>query len=166
MPTGDHHCTAGMLVCTSVGPTPEVCDGLDNNCNGSVDENLPGAGEECRPPGVPDGPLMGECRPGQRVCVGQAGWECQGGIGPSAEICDGKDNDCDGIVDNGAPCTAGAACMSGECQPACKLEETQRCPADRLCREGYCVRKACADNPCSPARSATPRGCVPSPAPG
>jgi hypothetical protein len=146
---GTTMCIGGALVCTSVGPTDEVCDGLDNNCNGSIDENLPGAGEECRPPTVPDGPLQGECRPGQRVCVGQRGWECQGGMGPLPEICDGKDNDCDGIIDNGAPCAAGATCMTGECLPACKLEETQRCPPDRLCRDGYCVRKACADNPCA-----------------
>jgi hypothetical protein len=146
---GSTMCINGMLVCSAVGPTPEVCDGLDNNCNGSVDENLPGTGEECRPDGVPAGPLMGECRPGRRVCVGTGGWQCQGGVGPQPEICDGKDNNCDGIVDTGASCSAGASCMSGECLPPCKSEETQRCPADRLCRDGYCVRKACADKPCA-----------------
>ena len=77
------------------------------------------------------------------------GWACQGGVGPQPEICDGKDNDCDGIIDTGSTCPAGATCQMGECLPACKNEETQRCPADRLCRQGYCVRKACADKPCA-----------------
>ncbi len=155
---GTTRCVEGTLVCTPVGPSDEVCDGLDNNCNGSVDENLPGTGEECRPLGVPAGPLLGECRPGQRICAGARGWECRGGIGPQPEICDGKDNDCDGVVDTGAECAAGATCMTGECLPACKLEETQRCPADRLCREGYCVRKACADNPCQTGQTCNAEG--------
>ena len=68
--------------CSSVGPTEEVCDGLDNNCNGSVDENLPMTGMECRPPGLPPGPILGECRPGRLICTGPAGWVCQGGVGP------------------------------------------------------------------------------------
>ena len=99
---GTTMCQGGKLTCSSVGPTEEVCDGLDNNCNGSVDENLPMTGMECRPPGLPPGPILGECKPGRPICTGAGGWVCQGGVGPAPEVCDGKDNNCDGIVDTGA----------------------------------------------------------------
>ena len=35
----------------------------------------------------------------------------------ATESCDGKDNDCDGVVDNGATCEAGSVCACGSCQP-------------------------------------------------
>ncbi len=38
--TGVQQCTNGQLIdtCTSYTPTTEVCDGLDNNCDGQIDE--------------------------------------------------------------------------------------------------------------------------------
>jgi hypothetical protein len=140
-------CINGRLVCNDVGPMMEICDGKDNDCDGSVDNNLPGTGQPCRPPGVPEGPLLGECRPGVAACV-QGKWECRGAVGPTMEICDGKDNDCDGMIDNMAQCPETFACIEGECVPRCRNEEVARCPADRVCREGYCIRKACAKMPC------------------
>jgi len=48
----------------------------------------------------PCGSSIGECEPGVRLCVNND-WsnECQNLIGPLDEICDGKDNNCNGIVD-------------------------------------------------------------------
>ena len=36
----------------------------------------------------------------------------------SSETCDGRDNDCDGAVDDGAPCAAGQRCTDGACAAA------------------------------------------------
>jgi hypothetical protein len=40
---------------------------------------------------------------------------CVGEVLPSAEVCDGFDNDCDGAVDDNAPCGDGRTCVSGVC---------------------------------------------------
>lgn len=75
----------------------EVCDGLDNNCDGLVDVNVPGMGEQC------DTGQLGVCSVGRWVCE-QGQESCVPNIQPNTqqEICDGLDNDCDGIVDEGA----------------------------------------------------------------
>lgn len=75
--------------------TDELCDGVDNDGDDAVDEAWPELGEPC-------GESEGECEPGEYVCAGDGmGVVCKGGVGPSVEVCDGKDNDCDGIHDNG-----------------------------------------------------------------
>lgn len=116
-------CAAGKYDCAAdaclgfLGPTEEVCNGLDDDCDCAVDNayfNVPS--------GSPDNPcLTGACgvcrdadyvcRDGQMVCTGQ----------PLDEVCNGVDDDCDCEVDEipveftytGPPATAGV----GECRP-------------------------------------------------
>jgi uncharacterized protein (TIGR03382 family) len=93
---------AGWVCQFRDSPATEVCDGVDNDCNGTVDDNVLGGGEAC-------GSSVGECRPGVAFCDGGV-LRCAGGILPQTEICDGLDNNCDGEIDNGVA-EVGAACQ-------------------------------------------------------
>ncbi len=75
----------------------ELCDGVDNDGDTEVDEDWPQLGAPCG-----EGAGLGECELGSWRCANDgAGVVCEGAIGPVAEVCDGKDNDCDGTPDNG-----------------------------------------------------------------
>jgi hypothetical protein len=110
---GVRSCAAdgGGVVCNAVAgqPTSELCDGVDNDCNGATDD-MPGTGEPCTV-GV------GECaRPGVTVCDREAGSTllCAGEAGePVAERCDARDWDCNGEPYNGFD-AVGTACAAGE----------------------------------------------------
>ncbi|MRG91771.1 MopE-related protein [Polyangium spumosum] len=104
---GTLSCNAGVLDCgNDVGPVSEVCDGLDNDCDGDIDNGIPSGGP-CTPAYDPmkfpgDRSAL-PCTPGELLCNGAAGVECLGGVAPQAEVCDGIDNDCDGTVDESGP---------------------------------------------------------------
>jgi hypothetical protein len=111
-------CVAGAQsnTCTAGTPSAEICDNKDNNCDGSIADD--GTDEAWY--GDPTTCGVGECAAsGALLCVaGAQSNTCTAGT-PSAEICDGKDNDCDGsIADDGTdepwygdPTTCGV----GEC---------------------------------------------------
>jgi hypothetical protein len=126
--------------CGGCGPVPpEVCgDGLDNDCDGEVDESA--AGCTCPPDGTQAcyrGPAdtrgKGECKDGVQACrfaeLLQAWGPCSGDVLPGVERCgDGKDNDCDGAIDEDCGCPAGAVRPCGSDVGGCK-KGTQTCTA-------------------------------------
>ena len=81
-------CDKGNLLFSECqGCDEEVCDDIDNDCDGLTDEDLELG--ECA---TSCGPGTSVCQDGNLVCLGPD---------PEEEICDYKDNDCDGEIDEG-----------------------------------------------------------------
>ncbi|MFH1239714.1 MAG: MopE-related protein [Candidatus Diapherotrites archaeon] len=81
---------------TDEGCADEICNGIDDNSNGAVDEGCPciyGATIDC-------GLDEGLCQFGYQICVGKTWSDCKEAIWPVKEKCgDLLDNDCDGFKD-------------------------------------------------------------------
>jgi hypothetical protein len=100
------------------------CDGIDQSCSGTADDDVlangvscacsPGAIEQCsataggKPITWPNGVPEGECAYGSRECeqdaaTGGGRWgPCIGAVEAALEECNGKDDDCDGETDEEA----------------------------------------------------------------
>lgn len=93
-------CNAGVWSeCSAPLPKTEICNGKDDNCDGRIDEDEEIGVAPCYPGATTD-LLHGECRWGVKRCIGGA-FVCQGAVVPVSEECNGKDDDCDGQVDEG-----------------------------------------------------------------
>ncbi len=174
--TGTLGCTAngGGLQCNitmpGASPMPEICNGLDDNCNGAIDEGINctpgcvvtspvdlcnGLDDDCDGAFEEDDPNVGmqcgvtnvgRCEFGTKVCIG-GGIVCVGNIDPLPEQCNGVDDNCDGIPDDNAPCPDPTSCIEGGCRLRCAGGEFP-CAAGFKCvtkpSGDFCVPSACA----------------------
>lgn len=82
-----------------VAPSTELCDEdrIDEDCDGSANEDCPCSTGEMRRCGE----RTGRCGLGIAECTDGTWTDCRNNTEPSEEVCDGVDNDCDGETDEG-----------------------------------------------------------------
>ena len=171
---GVYDCTAGSTCAGANVGGFESCNGLDDDCNGRVDDGELGLGP-CAP---------GVCSSTARACVSGVEAACNLTMIPgysATEVCaDQQDNDCNGQVDEGCACDAGvsqgcftgpaSACDGGTCFGICRFGAqvcaassdggigfgicmNQVLPATELCTDGLdndCDSQTdCADTQCA-----------------
>ena len=89
-------CTGGFITCQSTtAPQDETCNEIDDDCDNSVDEDFETLGDAC------DGDDADACANGVIACDPETGGTLCSGDQDVVETCDNRDNDCDGVVDNG-----------------------------------------------------------------
>ncbi|MFO0553380.1 MAG: MopE-related protein [Polyangiaceae bacterium] len=148
-------CQNGILDCVGdIPPTSEVCNGIDDNCDGTIDNGI-AVGGSCVMPydtnAFPGDRSAAPCQPGTYECDGNGGLICVGGVGPSAEDCDGVDNDCDGVVDELGAAPDGIDDTVGTFGDACGSSVGECSPGTMICLNGQFV--------CSGGKPSTTESC-------
>ncbi|MFO0696846.1 MAG: RHS repeat-associated core domain-containing protein [Polyangiales bacterium] len=132
---GQLKCKSGKLEDSCVPPTMSssdtTCNGVDDNCNGLVDDGYVGAATSCQPAGAP-----------ANVCVSTGAMVCQNGQpvnscvaqtpASSDATCNGVDDDCSGAADEDYVPVATTCQPQGAAPGACVSTGTLTCQAGGL----------------------------------
>jgi hypothetical protein len=145
-----------MQVCETTGwgecmdevvPAVEICNSRDDDCNGIIDDNISGTGAGCSTS------MPGACQAGSMQC-GPDGLYCASLKQGSLELCNGVDDNCDGIVDNGQLCCPDNIKNGSESDADCGGACLEKCPSGKLCNipsdctSGVCSLDKCQDPAC------------------
>jgi Notch 1 len=136
--------------------TPETCNGKDDDCNGAIDDNVPGTGVACST--ASDGSAL--CKPGVVRCIaGQI--KCVGGTPFHAPQCTCPPDDCSLPSDGGGAngCPGGSACIGCACRTPCAASEFP-CSGTLVCRDGFCVPPECGGKLCQTFEMCVNNTCV------
>ncbi len=154
---GRTSCVGGGTVCVpTFTASAEICDNLDNNCDGTTDEGdaLCSEPQVCASGRCVDPCFEGGCLDGQTctsagiceetACIGvtcPAGQRCEAGVCVAG---------CDGVT-----CPLGQTCIAGRCVDGCA---TIMCdPECEACDGGSCVAR-CTDTSCAAGQTCNADG--------
>ena len=156
-------CRAGTQTCKQnqtwdickgvITPQTETCDGKDNDCNGRIDD-ISDLGKTCT-----ETSRKGVCQAGVWTCVSNQK-VCKQTLQSAAETCDGKDNNCNGKIDEGLLKCFQKCSQESDCSPAypkCQANQCIRfCQKDTDCDDAYwCKQGYCQNCPDGGKRSGT-----------
>ncbi len=132
----------GHVTCNAqTGTTDDTCDHIDDDCDGQFDEDW-----VCDPDPACVGPNCCKCGTGttceKTVCINGVP-TCTTTQPIDPEACNCLDDDCDGTIDEGALCGAGAECVNCQCAFHCSPGEFP-CPLGKKCSaDNYCISDPC-----------------------
>ncbi len=191
----DRTCTAaGLTPCTAATPSVELCDGVDNDCSGTVDDKAGlcddnnvctadscAAKDGCKNAALPDTATCTDgdecttdgCKAGK--CVSSAAG-CDDKNPCTKDGCDSKGG-CTNVADDTQACSDGDACTKDVCKAAKCLSDNGACDDGNLCTLDSCDKqKGCQNtpkpagdcddkNPCSTDSCDPAKGCQSAPIP-
>ena len=146
---------------------PEICDGLDNDCDRLIDQTVDGHSvideSECATG------FVGQCGRGRYECANGGYVICRPLLPSEAETCDGVDNDCDGVIDEEVRNECG---LCGELdEERCDGEDNDcdgaidegsaLCSEDETCvAQGYCALNCTEEAPCTETQTCRAGVCI------